>query len=77
LLAKGKAEEEEIKAMAEEMGDRLWHEQHKTGAARGNVVLNSEITAQDKAIATGDWAAEHSLATSYVDRMPQNGASIK
>jgi hypothetical protein len=70
-------EEEKLQEMAEDMGDRIWHESQQTGAARGNLVELSSITEMDKLIATGEWAAQNSRVTAAKNAEPAAGGAIK
>ncbi len=75
---RGQEEQRELEALAEDLGDRWWHAQQQTGAARGDVVLESQITADDRAVATGEWSAANDWSNKYVDRMQESeGVPIK
>jgi hypothetical protein len=77
LLKEGEEVEQQITAMAEEMGDRAWFESHKTGAPRGPIVPNKEITEEDKSIIRGDWAEQHSQKESFLPQPLPGAKPIK
>ena len=74
--AKGEEEEAFVQEMAEELGDRFWHEGRRSHE-RGVAVADKHIMAEEKAIADGTWSSKHDWSNKYVDRMPQNGVPIK
>lgn len=73
---KGIEEEAFVKEMAEDLGDRFWSESQRSHE-RGVAVPDKAITPEERAVANGDWAAQHDWSNKYIDRMPQNGMPLK
>lgn len=65
-IEQGRLEEEKLRELAEEMGDRVWFESQKTGAPRGTIVPDECITSEERAVATGEYAEQHSRETHYL-----------
>ena len=75
-LAKAKADDEQIAAMADEWAEGYWHEL-QAGNIRDPLVPKKFITAEEKRIASGEWYAENSFAATAEPPPDPNARAVK